>query len=369
MTQLKQILDKAKINLISRSNSVFISTILFSLKFKWNSDIPSARTNGICLEINPDWFSDMTAPQRVGLLAHEAYHVALLHPVRGLGKDRVRFNKAADHVINLILLDNGFKLPEGGMHDDQYKGMSTEEVYELLPVTPPDEAYDMDIVLGDSMGSKISNEELIHRLNDVVSKAVIQSKVMGESAGSLPNEIAILHEEYVNPKLPWNVILQNHIDGYAKNDYSYTKPNKRYMPDFYLPSLYAEGMENLVFAIDASYSVSDSEFNIYIAEIEQAMESTNARTTTIVDFDTQIKTIHTLEEGDSPRDLEFKGRGGTDIEPVLDHFLENPPNLLIIFTDGHFTPYQSPVPFPVIWVIFNNSYFDSPFGTIIHYKT
>lgn len=59
--------------------------------------------------------------------------MAFLHMDRLQSRNHRKWNVAADHVINLLLLERGFKMPKDGLADQQYKGLSTEEVYKLLP--------------------------------------------------------------------------------------------------------------------------------------------------------------------------------------------------------------------------------------------
>jgi predicted metal-dependent peptidase len=82
MSQFSDALDKAKIALIMHKNSVFLSTIIFSLKHIEDYAIHTACTNGIELRVNPTWFLGLTPKQQLGLLAHEAWHIAFDHITR-----------------------------------------------------------------------------------------------------------------------------------------------------------------------------------------------------------------------------------------------------------------------------------------------
>ena len=80
---LTRMFSKAKIGLMSTANSAFVCTILFSLKQSWNERIPTAGTDGEHLFINPQWYMGLNPKQQIGLLAHEAWHVAFDHLARG----------------------------------------------------------------------------------------------------------------------------------------------------------------------------------------------------------------------------------------------------------------------------------------------
>src|SRR4030095_8835742 len=124
-----QALSKAKINLMARPDSAFFTTICFSLMHVWDDRIPAACTNGKVIRFNLQFFMDLNPEERIFLLLHETLHVAYFHMDRLQTRNAGRWNVAADHVINLQLIERGFKMPSMGLADPQYKGMSTEEVY------------------------------------------------------------------------------------------------------------------------------------------------------------------------------------------------------------------------------------------------
>jgi predicted metal-dependent peptidase len=124
------VLTKVRIQLLTRS--VFLATILLSLKTRiGRDDVPTAGVNSTTLAVNPDFFDPLTFEQQIGLIAHEAWHLAFNHAGRRGDRDPYIWNAAGDFVINFLLVSTGFQIPEGGCYDPQYAGMSTEEVYEL----------------------------------------------------------------------------------------------------------------------------------------------------------------------------------------------------------------------------------------------
>ena len=214
---LQHALDKAKIALMGRNDSMFFTTILFSLKFSWDNTIPTACTNGLYLKVNPDFFMEQSPEQRIGLLLHESLHPALMHPIRCGSRDHKRYNIAGDHVINLMLLARGFKLPKNGYADPQYTGMSTEQVYDLLPEDSGE--YDCDIDLDTSEPT----EELEKQIEEIIIRAAVQARMQGCDE-SIPQDIQVFLDGLLKPKLPWNRILQKYIQNLTKSDFSFRKP-------------------------------------------------------------------------------------------------------------------------------------------------
>jgi len=77
----------------------------------------------------------------------------------------------------------------------------------------------------------------------------------------------------------------------------------------------------------------------------------------------QVATIHEFKK------LKFKGGGGTNIEPVLQHFkTKSQAKALIVLTDGYFHHSKEMDPNkPVVWLIYDNPGWQPPFGTAIYF--
>ena len=177
-------------------------------------------------------------------------------------------------------------------------------------------------------------------------------------------------QKVINPKLPWYVILQNFMQNFTKDDYSWSRPNKKYMPNFYLPSAYSEAIANIAIAVDSSGSVTDAEFSYFIAEIGSIQETVRPEEILVIDFDTEVQSVQKLTLDSSElNSLMFTGRGGTNILPLFTWAKENEPVVLLIFTDGYFrVPPKEDFPdCPIIWLINDNDHFTAPKGEVITY--
>ena len=364
--ELDQLLNKAKIGIMTKQSSAFICTILFSLKQSWDTGLPTAGTDGERIIINPDFFLSLTSDEQIGLLAHEAWHVAFSHVSRGTTFDKQKYNIAADYVINIMLVDAGFTLPEGAYVDGQYRYMSTEEVYDLLPDPPED--YDCDIMpIGDGEASEMEIAQKELNIKQIVMKAAQQSKIRGDQAGTIPGDIQRMIDELTNPKLDWFTILMNYMTSFDKADYSFRIPNRRFFPEFFLPGLHGESMGELALAFDASASVTQQEFSAYFGETKYMRELVRPELTTIIEFDTAINNVYSLKKEDNMDDVNFTGGGGTNLQPVFDHFEKNKPTVLIIFSDLYCTKIIEDPGYPVVWISVNNKSAEVNFGTLIHY--
>jgi len=369
MDEHESLLSKAKIQLMQRTNSVFYQTILFSLKTSWNTNTETAATDGKNLFINPEWFTSLSNKERIGLLVHEVMHVALNHMCRRGNRIPLLWNIAADHVINLNLTEAGYELPEHGLYDISYEGMSTEQVYKLLDkdasggISVPG---GLDIIYPpDATEAEITNRAV----TNLVIKAAIQARSTGY--GNIPGEVLLQLDTLINPKLPWDVLLQNYMSTFAKDDYTWSRPNKRYLPDYYLPTAYSERVCNIAIAVDSSGSVLPEEFSFFTREITSIHSSLKPDLITLITFDTEIHSVYELyEDVDAMTELEFTGGGGTDIAPILEWAKQNDPEVMIVFTDGDFYQPDDMEQWPtcsILWLIHNNKYFTAPVGEVIHY--
>ncbi|MCM2973758.1 vWA domain-containing protein [Larsenimonas suaedae] len=381
-------LDKAKIALMRQKDSAFFCTVCFSLKHVWDTRVETAETDGLTIYYSPDFFLAHTPEQQLGLLLHETLHVAFMHMVRRGTREPEKFNRAADYVINLIITDRGIQIPPGGLLDRQYQGMSTEEVYDLLPDEPTEPLPMSDLIEpgqgdappGDSPGESGgrgvpgsgANEaaaEVEQKIQDILVRAALQSKMMGDTPGSIPGQIQIFIDTLLNPKLPWHQILARFMNAMVKEDYSWRRPNRRFMPEHYLPSLYSEGLGEVAIAVDASASVKDAEFLRFVSETHGILSRMKPPAIHLIQFDTCIKSVNRVRTTRELENVEFKGRGGTHIGEVMDWTARHKPQVLLMFTDGHFRFDENVIDprVQIIWLIHDNTKFNAPFGKTIHY--
>lgn len=371
----KKALDKAKIALMSRADSAFFTHVCFSLKHKVEFTIPTAATDGLNIYFNPHFFMSLTAAEQLFLLIHESMHVAYLHFERLMGRDRDIFNQAADHVINLMLIAKGFSMPACGLADPRFVGMSTEQVYTILAREKQQQMPQPTNGMGNDLlppPDGMTPQEVMAKVENIVVQAAIRSKQEGDKAGTIPGELQIHLDALLNPKLPWQRILSRYMQAKAKNDYSWRKPNRRYFPQYHLPTLYSENLISLAIAVDTSGSVSDSEFQYMVSEVASIFKMMKPEHITLLQFDTQIKSVNKLRNIRDLLGCKFTGRGGTKIEPVMQWAEEHRPQVLLIFTDGGFrnpsVAYPQAIQNNTLWLIHDNPHYTGPFGKTVNYE-
>ena len=361
--EIQKAYDKAKIGLMTKPDTTFFTTIVFSLKLIWDWDISTAATDGSAIRINPDFFMSLSPDERIFLMVHEAMHVALLHMIRLGERSHKKWNIACDHYINLLLLERGFKMPRNGLADPKYKGLSSDEIYALLPDTPPNDDFQMDLE-----PPKDPPKDLTHEVEDILIRAALQSKIQSDAPGTIPGDIEIFLNKLLNPKLPWQQILRKYIQNLTKHDYSWRKPNRRFLPQYYLPSMHSEKLMDIAIAVDASGSVSDDDFKVFVSETHGILKMMKPDKITLIQFDRNIKSVDSISNIRDLMNVKFIGRGGTSIEPVMNWADKHKPKLLLVFTDGEFNFYNTDYKTNTVFLIHNNPRFKSPYGKVIHYE-
>lgn len=362
----EKVLSRAKVRFLTRRDSIFLATVCSNLTTQWRKDVPFGATDGKSLILNPDTFLKLSDEEQVFLLAHETLHVAYQHMYRKGSRDHHRFNAAADYVINLELVNQGFTMIDGGLIDTKYEGMSAEEVYELLESNDNNDSNAGNALGNDIEYSDNPSDADIEQVNTILTQASIIAQ-QSNQAGSIPASIKRYLDELLKPKVDWKVVLRRFFHDLDKADYSWRKPKKRYLPH-YLPHRKSTQLSKISIAIDTSGSISHEQFNQFISEVAAIFRFLKPKALEVIQFDWGIQSIDTVKSLDALKTIGFMGGGGTDITEVIEHVIDKPTHALVIITDGYLdtdlpTPKQ-----PVIWVVFNNPYFIAPFGQCIHFS-
>lgn len=393
MDPAPEALSRAKIKLMLKKDVAFFATLILQTPVYWVTadEVDTAATNGINLYINPDFFLGLEPEERLFLILHEIMHNVYNHNTRRGFRDPDTWNEAADYVINDELIQRNFKMPKGGLHNVDYRDMSADEVYEILmdrknkgghnqPSPWPDLKEPQANGSGNqspSSGngsqtpsmSQPTAEEIEEHNKNLLTQATQASQMAGDKAGTVPGSLQRELDDLLYPKLPWDIILQKFLFSLSKDDYSWRKPNRRFISQgIILPSLYSEGIGKIDFAIDTSGSVSREDFNRFISEIGYVFQRFNPKEIGIMQFDSVLQSNDKVVSMHDFMKLEFQGGGGTQIEPVLEAYKESSAKALIVLTDGYLYHGEELDPKkPVVWCIYDNPRFVPNFGTAIHF--
>jgi predicted metal-dependent peptidase len=364
--------DKAKFEMMRvDKGTTFFTALLAGVKYIYNDEVPYAATDGINMWLNPDFINQLSTEEIVGLLMHETGHIIYEHPIIcAEGKlDKETHNIAGDHYINLWLLSKGFTLPHfpPAYADKKYIGWSTMQIYKdlLKNKKPPPKQYMFDVKVAPK---GMSSQEHKLKITNIIMKAVLQAEI-AKDYGSIPGEVAQLIEKIRSPELPWTVILANYMEEYARDDYSWSRPNKRFLPDFYLPTMRSIHMGQLTVGMDVSGSTTGRVLALQFAEVKYLFETLQPKQMHLMTFDTKVHLNEFYAPGDDLDEVKIKGGGGTNVNPLLQSIIKEQPVLALIFTDGYFSmPDMKDIVTDIIWIVTGNAEFKPPKGIVIHFN-
>jgi len=353
----------------------FYGHFLVGLNRLWSKDIPTAGVAkdgiGVKLVVNEDFFDNLNENHRKGLLKHELLHIAFGHlEIRSNFADKKLFNIAADLEINQYI--NPSWLPEGGITMDTFPELTlpakagTRKYYELLQQEKDGgNSPTLEHLLNEMDGNSPYDHSTWDEIDNLseAEKKLIQRQIehqlketadaVEKSRGSIPGELSNIISKLRTvepPKFDWKGYLRRFV---GNSNRSYTKilrrkPNKRY-PDN--PGLKIKYRAHTLVAIDTSGSVSDGELREFLNEIHHIHKTGNE--ISIVQCDTKM---YDPEPFNPKKDFTVRGRGGTDFQPVIDHFNKYPGKYtsLIYLTDGE-APAPERCPKKVLWCLSSRS--------------
>jgi predicted metal-dependent peptidase len=354
-----------------RGKSPFLATLALFATFRPDPSHPTAATDGREVIYNPEFLESLPLEQVDGVLLHELLHAALLHVTRRAWRNPKGFNIAADIVVNGILDQSGFVLPEGTIHDPELQKYSVEEVYAILAKqqdTRELENPDLLEITENPNGqptpaSGALKENQVRELERHWKEALEQatSVARGQKKGDVPAGLLRAIGELSNAQLDWKTLLWRFL---TRTPTDFTHFDRRFLYQRqYLEALDSESVR--VFAcIDTSGSVEDTQMQTFMNELVGISRAYPQAKIEVYYADAALYGGFNLES----EWLEPKGGGGTDFQPFFKHLetlnFEN--SVAVYLTDGFgdFPPVQPNL--PVLWVVtpggLENTLF--PFGEV-----
>jgi predicted metal-dependent peptidase len=333
-----------------RARSPFFATLALFARTILTETVPTAATDGRDLFFNVTFWNHLTQQQRLGLLAHEVLHAALLHVVRRGPRDPLMWNIAADIVVNGIILSQpGFELPAGHLRERKLEHLSVEEVYHLLQAHPEQHAHMLSIVdllvPGGSDQSRAGLEEHwrhalqhAHTLADMLGKGMAPAGPLREMTHLSPSQLD--WRSYL-----WRFLVQTPTDFQAFD--------RRFIgQELYLETLSGTTIR-VAIAVDTSGSIGQQEVALFLSEVCGILGAYPHLVASLYYSDAACHGPYELTtQSVLPTPV---GGGGTDFRPFFQAVMNEPPNqhphLCIYLTDGMGTFPSQPPQAPVLWVL------------------
>lgn len=193
--------------------------------------------------------------------------------------------------------------------------------------------------------------------NEIVSAA---QAAAARDPGCLPGHVKALLEEYRRPSVNWQAQLRQFINGVARDDWSYRRPNRRSAGQAVIqPSMFSNRPGCIAVIVDTSASVSDRELEQVLSELVTISRRVKPQEIVVIGCDTQVRSVTTYRSGQPIRSLDCTGRGGTIMDPAFEWLRDNGkrPDCTIVCTDGEFRePPRELARGPIVWAICNPRY-------------
>ncbi len=350
-----------------RIRSPFFATLALFARMHITETVPTAATDGRDIFLNQQFWRSLAPSQRLGLMAHEVLHAALLHVLRRGSRDPLLWNIAADIVVNgIVLAQEGFELPEGGIRDQKLEHLSVEEIYHLLQQDPQRHRHlqIVDLLEADEAGSRVYTSELEGHWRQAMQHAQTLAKMLGH--GNLP---AGLRRElpHLSPaQLDWRSYLWRFL---VQTPTDFQGYDRRFIGQrLYLETLMGESVRVLV-AVDTSGSIGPKEISLFLSEVVGILRAYPHLEASLYYVDTVCHGPYPLSTSDElPTPI---GGGGTDFRPFFEAVEAETdnvqPGLCVYLTDGYGTFPTNPPSWPILWVLSPGglSTDDVPFGEAV----
>ena len=347
---------------------------------------PTAYTDGVNVRYGRKFVDKLSDNDLRGLILHENLHKAFRHLTvwEDLYKqDPKKANMACDYVINLMIYDSDpegkfVSLPEGGLLDEQYRGLDAGTVFRMLKqnkgggkgkgksekgnddgTQSGDDGDDEEEGGFDEHGwdearelSKEEKDKIAHDIDQALRQGAL---LAGKLGANVPREIADILESKVN----WRDALRDFITAYCadKDVSTWRRPNRRWVDrDVYLPSVIGESVGRLVIAIDTSGSIGNDVIGAFLGEVRQICQTVTPEAIELLYWDTRVCQHETYERDAFDALLTTtKPRGGGGTAPdCIPKYLNDKrikPEAVIVLTDGYVDGWGTHWPAQVFWGI------------------
>ena len=373
-------------------HSPFFGTIVFGFQMvERTHDLDTMAIDESKIYYNPKYVMGLDSKELPFEICHEAMHNVLGHLSRMRGKIHAIANKAADLVLDEILVDS---LPSSHFAQPSWcelkrdltkeGGGTMEGVYEILLKQARERGLEGGIAVvggrqSDDMRPQGQAQGPVAEAQAQKAKMLLAKALQAQSqagAGKLGEGLLQLVNDILNPKLPWEVLLRRFFQARVNGAGSRTwaRPNRRaaslgYCLPYTRPR---EGMGRIAIGADWSGSMTEEQRNKIQGELNGIFEDTHPAGVDVLYFHHAVSRVDSFGRGE-PLKLREAETGGTAFSPVfarINEFAEMP-EVCLMFTDMLCRDYGPKPPYPVIWVVVGNPGYGRdgslvpPFGEVI----
>jgi len=365
-------IERAHVELMNHKDTMEYAGVIMVGKYRVSEDVPTAMTNGVDCIYGDEFIRKLSESDRRGLIMHENLHKTFQHTFlwKHLYEQNAKIaNQACDYVINIIIKDldkksGGFvTLPQGGLYDERFRGMSSQEVFDILMDEREEggsggdgEGEDGDEGAGlDGHDWTELPKDKQDEIKKEIDQAVRQGALMaGKLGGNLSRELG----ELLQPKVNWYEQLRDFVTSLAdgKDVSTWQRVNRRWLQhDMYMPSTLSETIRRIVIGVDASGSIGGEELNKFLSEVQSICATVKPDIVDLIYWDTEVAKheMYDREKQDKlVQSTKPAGGGGTDPSCVPAYIEANKldPECVIMLTDGYVSTWGT-WKHPLVWCI------------------
>ena len=273
-------------------------------------------------------------------LAQQLLHIQLAHAARGEGREPESWKKASDAVVNAMLLEDDFSLPEGLTLPPEAIGRSAEELYSLL--------------LGNEEKKPEEEEESVRKVRR--PKVSRRGKIADVEQGAREREIE-------DPGLAEAVAgLAELLEPSLQLDYDWF-PGDTIRDGMLREKFRSYPVPHAEILLDTSASVDANLLRSFVRGVKGLLQ--NDAVVRVGCFDTEFYGFQEIRSEQDIEHLELRGSGGTSFEAAVNAFTGDA-EPRIIFTDGYAEMPEQRC--DAIWLIYSDMPVHPNGGRVIYVK-
>mgnify|MGYP003126836086 CR=1 FL=1 len=403
----EQRLEKAYLDITSQDRYLALATVISIGDKTISNDIPTACTNGRDEIYGRAFVDSLNDAELRFVMLHECYHKMFRHLITWKhlnDKNHSLANASCDFNINGRLVDenkgDGFAtMPRDvdgnqiGLFDEQYRDgdgwLDPATIFKMLEQQrdqPQGNKSDGDGPQGTSSaqpqgfdehdwdGAAELSEAETRELAQEIESAIRQGALVAGKLGSEGNRNL---QELMEPQVDWREVLHDFVQSTCTgSDYStWSRPSRRHLAaDIYMPSTYAESVDELLIAVDTSGSIDDIAVAAFMSEVQSICSTLKPEKVRLLYWGHRIAGDE-VYEGEAVNTLvgstRVKHGGGTDVECVTAYMSEHDitPQAAIILTDGDLWGTWGTWNCPTLWCVLDNKRATPDNGKVVHIKT
>ena len=363
----------------------FFGSVVASVGYEENKDIPTAATDGETIYYNSEYLEGLSVEEQTFVFAHEVCHIAFNHILRSEGKNPELWNIATDGVINQFLKRDGLKMAPGVVDMAEAINYDAEQLYEKQSQeqsggesgedsqkedkSKQDVGHDTHSMWEqavkkhkeqqektdkkdkektelESMGEKDAfkknledKKKQLQELKEAISKQASQAGASTNGDIRTVNDIGT-----AKPLIDWRYVLREAI----KYDVDWSYKNATIENGVVSANLEEQPMPETEIVLDTSGSINEVLLKNFLRECKNILKHSRVK---VGCFDDEFYGFHDIRTEKDIEEMKFEGYGGTDFNVAVNAFTKRVENK-IIFTDGYAE--MPSMPLNAIWIVFGN---------------